>query len=66
MLWVEHEKLIICTGSLECLGTCVVTGSMEVGKNQNKLLYFPNQKGVVQTSGGHIVNMKTVEVGEIN
>ena len=48
------------------MGTCVVTGSMEVGKNQNKLLYFPNQKGVVQTSGGHIVNMKTVEVGEIN
>lgn len=35
-------------------------------KNQNKLLYFPNQKGIVQTSGGHIVNMKTVELGEIN
>lgn len=36
------------------------------GKKQNKLLYFPNQKGVVPTSGGHIVNTKTVELGEIN
>ena len=44
----------------------MVTGSMEGGKNQNKLLYFPNQKGIVQTTGGHIVNTKTVELGEIN
>lgn len=41
-------------------------GRWKKKKKQNILLYFPNQKGVVPTSGGHIVNTKTVELGEIN